>query len=110
LPNTYKILGQARPADTATATLYTVPSLTQAVTSTISVTNVTATPYNVSVYVVPSGGTASADNALVYAAELGANTLQTFTLGITLAAGDSIAVQSSFASFATYQVFGQEIS
>jgi hypothetical protein len=110
LTNTYKILGQARPADTATATLYAVPSLTQAVISTISATNVTPVPYNISVYVVPSGGTAGVDNALVYTAELGANTLQTFTLGITLAAGDSIAVQSNYASFATYQVFGQEIS
>ena len=110
MANTYKILGQVLPADTAVTTAYTVPAATQTILSTISVTNVTAMPYDISIFVVPSAGTAGVGNALVYTAELTAGTLQAFTLGITLGAGDSIQVQSNFASFANYQVFGQEIS
>jgi hypothetical protein len=110
LANTYKILGQARPADTAVADLYTVPAATQAVISTISATNVDGTASNINIYVVPDGGTASVANALVYAAELGANTLQAFTLGVTLGAADKISVQSATGDAVTYQVFGQEIS
>ena len=110
MANTYKILGQVIPADTAVTTAYTVPAATQAIVSTISVTNVTATAYDISIFVVPSAGTAGVGNALVYTASLGANTLQAFTLGITLGAADNISVQSGTGSAVTYQVFGQEIS
>lgn len=110
MANTYKILGQALPADTAVAAAYTVPAATQAIISTISVTNVTGSASDINIYVVPSAGTAGVGNALVYAAELGANTLQAFTLGITLGAADNISVQSGTGSAVTYQVFGQEIS
>jgi hypothetical protein len=42
MPNTYKILGQAAPAATTETTLYSVPAATQAVISTITVANRTA--------------------------------------------------------------------
>jgi len=43
MASAYKILGQARPADTNVADLYTVPAGGQAVISTIIVANTTAT-------------------------------------------------------------------
>lgn len=110
MANTYKILGQARPADTAVADLYTVPAATQAVISTISATNVDGVASNINIYVIPAGGTAGVANALVYAASLEAYTVQAFTIGLTLGAGDKISVQSATSSAVTYQVFGQEIS
>lgn len=110
MANTYKILGQARPADTAVADVYTVPAATQAIVSTISATNVDGVASNINIYVVASGDTAGVANALVYSAELGANTLQAFTLGVTLGAADKISVQSATGNAVTYQVFGQEIS
>ena len=105
----YKILGQSQPG-TAVADVYTVPAATSAVISTISATNVDGTASDISIYVVADGDSAGAANALVYEAVLGANTLQAFTLGVTLGAADKISVQSATGSAVTYQVFGSEIS
>ena len=43
MATTYKVLGQSNPAATTLTTLYTVPAATQAVISSISVANLTAT-------------------------------------------------------------------
>lgn len=110
MATTYKILGQSRPTDANVTDLYTVPSATSSVVSTITTTNVDGTASNISVYVVASGDTAGADNALVYQAELAANSVQSFTIGLTLAAGDKLAVQSATGSSTTYQAFGSEVS
>lgn len=110
MATTYKILGQVRPAVTTVTDLYTVPASTEAVISTITASNVDGAASNISIYVVPDAGSASEANALVFEAELGANTVQAFTIGITLAAGDKIAVQSATASAVTYQAFGSELS
>jgi len=110
MATTYKVLGQANPGDTSVNDLYTVPGSTSAVVSTITATNVDGTASNISIFVVPSGDTAGTGNALVYQAELGANTIQAFTLGLTLAAADKIQVQLATSSAATFQAFGSEIS
>lgn len=110
MATTYKVLGQSNPSTTGITDLYTVPSATSAVVSTISATNVDGTASDISIYVVPSGGTAGTENALVYQAELGANTFQAFTIGVTLAAGDKLQVQLATSSAATFQAFGSEIS
>ena len=47
----YKILGQAAPADTNNADLYTVPSATEAIVSSIAVANVTATAATYRIYI-----------------------------------------------------------
>lgn len=110
MANTYKVLGQVNPADTNTTDLYTVPNSTSAVISTITATNVDGTASAISIYVVESGDGAGTGNALVYQAELGANTMQAFTIGVTLAAGDKIVVQSATADATTYQAYGSEVS
>lgn len=107
---TNKILGQLSPAVTTAADLYTVPASTEAVVSTITASNVDGVASNISIFIVPNGGTAGASNALVFEAELGVNTIQAFTIGVTLAAGDRISVQSATASAVTYQAFGSELS
>lgn len=110
MATTYKILGQVKPSNTAVTNLYTVPSATSAVVSTISATNVNGTASDISIYIVSSGDSAGTDNALVYEAELGENTFQAFTIGVTLAAGDSIQVELATSSAATFQAFGSEIN
>jgi hypothetical protein len=110
LASTYKILGQSAPADTSNATLYTTPALTQTIVSSITATNVTLSAANSRIFVVPSGGSASASNAVVYDGSLAANTVQAFTLGITLGAADFIQVRTETADAITFQAFGQEIS
>lgn len=110
MATTYKILGQVRPAVTTVTDLYVVPASTEAVISTITATNVDGVASDISVYVVAAAGSASAANALVFQAELGANTVQAFTIGITLAAAQKLVVQSATASAVTYQAFGSELS
>lgn len=106
----HKILGQVRPAVTTVTDLYVVPASTEAVISTVSATNVNGTASNISIFVAASGDSGTAANALVFQAELGANTVQAFTIGITLGAGDKLAVQSATANAVTYQAFGSELS
>jgi len=110
MATTYKVLGQAAPADTANADLYTVPASTEAVISTIVVSNVTATDATCRIFVRVGGAAAAAGNALVYDGSVTANDFTAVTVGITLAATDVITVQSGTADALTFQAFGSEIA
>jgi len=110
MATTYKVLGQAAPADTANADLYTVPASTEAVISTIVVSNVTATDATCRIFVRVAGAAAAAGNALVYDGSVTANDFTAVTVGITLAATDVITVRSGTANALTFQAFGSEIA
>ena len=106
---TYKILGQAAPANTNNATIYTVPALTYAVTSTIHIANVTGIAANASVYTVRSGQTASNSNAIARTVSVPGNGFLSMTIGATLGAGEFIVVNSGTANSLTFTVFGSEV-
>lgn len=106
----YKILGQAQPLDTSNATLYTVPASTEAIVSTITVTNTSATDTTFRLFAVASGDSAGTDNAIFYDGDLTSNTTISFTLGLTLGAADSIVVRSSTGTACTFQAFGSELT
>lgn len=106
----YKILGQAAPSDTSNADLYTVPSSTEAIVSSISVANVTATDATYRVFVRDGGVSAAAGNALSYDVTATANTTTIISAGITLSAGDIISVRSSTADAITFMAFGTEVT
>jgi hypothetical protein len=110
MPTTYKILGQAAPADTNNATLYTVPSSTSAVVSTIAIANVTASAATCRIFVRISGAAAAVGNALLYDASVPANSTTSLTLGVTLATTDVISVRTGTTSALTFTAFGSEIS
>lgn len=110
MPTTYKVLGQAAPANTSNANLYTVPASTQAVVSTISVTNDTASAATFRIYIRVNGAAAAAVNALYFDTPLAANSTLLITSGLTLGAGDIITVQSSVADALTFQAFGSEVA
>jgi hypothetical protein len=109
MATTYKVLGQVNPAATTATTLYTVPSATQSIVSTLTVTNQTATAgtYRISLRVA-----AAADNAkqyIAYDVSLPGNATDTLTLGVTLGAADVITVYASAATF-SFNAFGSELS
>ena len=110
MPTTYKVLGQVAPADTNNANLYTVPASTQAVVSTISVTNDTTTSATFRIYVRVAGAAAGAVNTLFLDTPLAGNTTALFTVGLTLGAGDIITVQNGAANAITFQAFGSEVT
>lgn len=110
MPILYKILGQAHPAGTAETNLYTVPTATDTVVSTLSITNVTGTAANARVWVRQNGAATAHVNALLFDAPIAANTVAAFTIGLTLDVGDIVTVRSSAGNTLTFQLFGSEIS
>ena len=106
----YKILGQAAPADTLNADLYTVPASTETIVSSLAIANVTATDATYNIYVRDAGAAAADGNKLVGGATATANTTTTIGIGITLSATDVITVQSGTASALTFHAFGTEVA
>ena len=105
----YKVLGQSNPSATTNTTLYTVPSATSAVVSTIVVCNQAATAGTYRIAVRPAGASVAAQHWIVYGATVGASDSTALTLGITLATTDVITVYASSANM-SFSAFGSEIS
>lgn len=110
MASTYKVLGQARPADTNVADLYTVPVGGQAVVSTLIIANTTGTDATFDVYVRPDGATADEGTAIAFGSTVKANTSFSLTIGATADGSDVISVKSGTASAITFTAFGLEIS
>lgn len=110
MATSYKILGQSAPADTNNADLYTVPASTEAVISTLLVTNTTGTDATCRIFARVAGAAAAASNAIIYDGTVGANDFKAITVGITLAATDVVSVQSGTGNALTFQAFGSEIA
>ena len=109
MPTTYKVLGQSSPSATTATTLYTVPSATQAVVSTIAVANrgAAAATYRIAIRV--AGSALSNEEYIAYDAAITANNSTFITVGITLSATDVITVYASTADL-SFNAFGSEIS
>ena len=106
----YKVLGQNNPSATTETTLYTVPSSTQTVVSTITVCNQAGTAATYRIAVRPSAdGSTAAKHWIVYGATVAANDTTSLTLGLTLAAGDKVQIYGSTATL-SFSAFGSEIS
>jgi hypothetical protein len=108
MPQTHKVLGQVNPSATSLSTLYTVPSSTQAIVSTLSVANLgVSTTFRVAVR--PAGATLANQHYLVYDASVNANDSFYLTLGISLAATDVVSVYAGTANLA-FSLFGVEVT
>ena len=111
MPSMYKVLGQVAPNANTVSNVYTVPAATQAVVSTIIVTNrnnnANAT-YRIAVQ--PAGAVLANQHYIAYDVTVAANDTTSLTLGLTLAAGNSIQVYASAATSLTFQAFGSEIT
>lgn len=105
----YKVLGQSAPAATTPTTLYTAPSATQAVISTIMVCNRGASEQTYRISVRPNGAVQADQHYVIYDATIPAKTTVTLTLGITLGDTDVLTVYNSSADL-SYSAFGSEIT
>ena len=107
----YLVLGQVNPASATATTLYTVPSATQAVVSTIAVCNqASASSDKIRIAVRPDGAAASAQHYIIYDAGLQPNQTIAFTLGITLGDTDVLTVYAAETNEVSFAAFGSEIS
>jgi hypothetical protein len=112
MPTIYKVLGQSNPSATTVTTLYTVPSATNTVVSTIVVANQAATAGTYRIIVQPAAdvsGTILAKQYIAYDSAITANNSTMITIGLTLAASDVVKVYASSATM-SFSVFGTEIS
>lgn len=109
MATTYKVLGQSNPAATTLTTLYTVPASTQAVISSISVANLTATAATFRIAVRPAGASITNAHYLGYDITVGASDTTIITVGITMNATDVLSVYGSTANL-TFQAFGSEVA
>ncbi len=107
----YKVLGRKAAAATTEEELYTVPSSSAAVVSTIVIANRSASARTYRIVVKPTSGTTIADeHYLAYDVAIAANDSTALTLGVTLAAGNSIRCYASAASSLTFTAFGSELA
>jgi glucose-6-phosphate dehydrogenase assembly protein OpcA len=109
MPTTYKVLGQSAPAATSDVSLYTVPSTTQTIVSTIVVANRATSNATFRIAIRVNGASLANSQYLAYDITVGASDSTALTLGITLGAGDIISIYASNANL-TFTAFGSEIS
>jgi hypothetical protein len=105
----YKVLGQSNPSATTATTLYTVPSATSAILSTVTVCNQAATSTTFRIAVRPAGATLAAQHYVAYDIAIAANDTTCLTLGITLATTDVVTIYAGTATM-SFAAFGSEIS
>ncbi|NBQ98609.1 MAG: hypothetical protein EBU12_10430, partial [Microbacteriaceae bacterium] len=103
------VLGQSNPSATTATTLYTVPSATQTIVSTVTVCNQAATAGTYRIAVRIAGAALATAQYVAYDISLPANTTDTLTLGLTLGATDVLTVYASSANF-SFNAYGSEIA
>ena len=105
-----KQLGQSAPAAATATTLYTVPASTSTVVSTLTVCNQNSTSkVKVRVWTPINGAADAAQQYILYDYLVLPNDFLALTLGTSLAAGDTIRVQSDTANV-SFIACGCEVS
>lgn len=105
----YKVLGQIAPSATTATAIYTVPSATEAVVSSIVVCERGGSAATFRLAVRPNGATLANQHYLVYDASLTANDTLIFTVGLTVDATDVLEAYASTGDV-TFQAYGSEIT
>jgi len=108
MASSYKVLGQVIPAATTATTLYTVPSATQAVASTLTICNQGVTT-TVRVAVRPAGAALALQHYIVYETYVNSNDTLFLTIGVALATTDIVTVYAGTANV-SFGLFGSEIA
>lgn len=110
MAETYKVLAQGHLTTTNDTDLYTVPSATETVISTIVVANVTSSSGTYNIAIRPDGDTLANSHYIAKGVTLGGNDSVSLTMGITLDAGDVITIATDTINTFSFNVFGTEIS
>jgi hypothetical protein len=109
MAESYKVLGQEAPAATTATDVYTVPSATETVISSIVVAERGGENATFRISVRPNGATEAATHYIAYNTPITANDVIGLSLGITVDATDVVTVYASSASL-TFSLFGSEIA
>lgn len=109
MPTNYRVLGQLAPSATTNTDLYTVPALTSAVASTLTICNRGTGAASVRVAVRPAGAALSSVHYIMYDTYVQFGDSLFLTLGLSLSTTDVVTVYASNANI-TFSLFGTEIS
>jgi hypothetical protein len=109
MANAYKVLGQIAPAATTSTAIYTVPSATETVVSSIVVCNRSSLQGTFRISVRPDGASLANQHYLTYDAGIAENDTLILTVGLTLDATDVLEAYASSADM-TFQAYGSEIT
>jgi len=109
MPTVYKVLAQSAPSAAQNVALYTTPSATQAVCSTLAVCNRGGVSATYRVAVRPSGASLANQHYIVYDAFLPAYSTDTISIGMTLSATDVVGIYASSADL-SFSLFGSELT
>jgi hypothetical protein len=108
MATTYKVLGQSAPSATTNTDIYTVPSSTSAVCSTLAIANRGAsTTFRVAIR--PAGASIANQHYIIYDNYVNQYDTVFLTLGVTLATTDVVTVYAGAATL-SFSLFGSEIS
>jgi hypothetical protein len=105
----YKVLGQLAAGSATNESLYTVPSATETVVSTMTIANRGTVAATYRIAVRPDGTALGNNHYIAYDATVPANDTVALTLGLSLNASDIIATFASNANL-TFNAFGAEIT
>ena len=109
MTTTYRVLGQANPQEHTLTTLYTVPSGTQTIISTITVCNQSANTGTFKLAVRPFGAAIDPKHYINYDTPLPGNDSISVKVAMTLGATDVVSVNAS-SSLISFNAFGSELS
>jgi hypothetical protein len=104
----YKVLGQIE-GQANNVNLYTVPTSTEAIISTIIVCNRSTNSASYRIMVRPNNETLTTKHYIAYDVAIPANDTTALTLGIAMDAGDKLDVYSSNTNI-SFSAFGTEIA
>lgn len=111
MPTSYKVLGQVQPTANTLTAGYTVPSATEAVISSIVVSNLgpTATTYRIGVRKDNAAISSGDAKWIAYDLTIPALDSLIMTVGLTLDASDVLSVES-YSGLVNFNIFGSEIA
>jgi hypothetical protein len=109
MAETKKVLGQSNPSATTLTDAYTVPASTEAIISTITVANRSATATSFRISVAIAGAANDNKQYLYYDVAIPGNDTFAATIGIALAATDVVRVYATLATL-SFSLYGVEIT
>lgn len=108
MASVYKVLGQEAPSAETATTLYTVPSATNTVVSTMVVCNRGAVSDTFRLAVRPGGATLANEHYIAYDTIIPGNETISLSMGMSLGVGDVLTVYGTTANI-SFTAFGVEI-
>ena len=109
MTTTYRVLGQTNPAANTLTTLYTVPTGTQTIISTVTVCNQSANTASFKLAVRPGGAAIDPKHYINYNTPIPGNDSISVKIAMTLGTTDVVSVNAS-TSLVSFGAFGSELS